>query len=419
MARRDGSIHARDGAAGSVRLRRLLPALLLSNVALFSLYLGATAVLLPTQVAAIDDDPVRKALNLSVVTGSAALVALIAQPVIGALSDRSRRRNPWILGFGLAVGVLGATVALGSSIAALVALWCTVTLLLNGYQAAITAVVPDRVPRSRRGIASAIIGVATPVAAVVGVVVAGRLAVNPSLAFGVLGALVAISGIVFVVFNRESSPLPGEPVALGSQLRGMLSALARRDFLLAFLSRAAVMMSYLIVFHYLLYVVEARVALPPGWKPVTGVTILTVMAAVAMVVGTLVGGILADRLRRYRLFVVVGAALIVLAAIPPLLAGSLGAMIGYVVLMGLGFGCFLAVDTAIVTLVLPAAEDAARDLGVLNAANTVPQSLAAFLAGLIVAALGGGPDAYGALFWASIGFAVLGGLFILGIRGTK
>lgn len=412
-------ISAPDEVAEAKPPRRLLPSLLLSNVALFSLYLGAAAVLLPTQVAAIDDDPVRKALNLSIVTGAAALVAIFAQPLAGALSDRSRRRNPWILGFGLAGGALAATVALGTSIALLVVLWCVTLLFLNGYQAAVTAVIPDRVPRSKRGIASAIVGVATPLAAVVGVLVSGRLAGTLPLAYGVLGGLIAVSAVVFVLLNREPTLLPGEPVALATQLRGILSALAHRDFRLAFLSRAAVMMSYLIVFHYLLYVVESRVTLPSGWQPVTGVTALTIIAALAMVVGTLTGGILADRLRRYRLFVVVGAALIVVAAIPPLLAGSFAAMVGYVVLMGLGFGCFLAVDTAIVTLVLPKAEDAARDLGILNAANTVPQSLAAFLAGLIVAALGGGPDAYGALFFTSMGFAVLGGLLILGVKGTK
>ncbi len=39
---------------------------------------------------------------------------------------------------------------------------------MNLFQAALTAIVPDRVPRERRGVASAVVGVATSVAAVVG-----------------------------------------------------------------------------------------------------------------------------------------------------------------------------------------------------------------------------------------------------------
>ncbi|MFJ7777686.1 hypothetical protein [Streptomyces yangpuensis] len=39
---------------------------------------------------------------------------------------------------------------------------------------------------------------------------------------------------------------------------------------------------------------------------------------------------------------------------------------------GPAFGCYMAVDTALVTMVLPNAEDAARDMGVLNIANAGP-----------------------------------------------
>lgn len=399
-------------------LRLLLP-LLASNLALFSTYLGAAAVLLPTRVAEISPDPVHRALNLSIVSGGAAVVALVAQPVIGALSDRSRRRNPWILGFGLAGAAGMLWTANGGSIAVLLVSWCVVTLLLNGYHAVITAVVPDRVPRSQRGIASAFVGVATPLAAIVGVGTATRLVGNLTLGYGAFGLMVAASAVLFVTTNRERRPQHRDVVSIGRQLRTIGDALRHHDFLLAFLSRAAVMMAYLIVFHFLLYILETRVELPADWTPVMGLTGLTVVAATAMVIGTIAGGVLADRLRRYRLFVVIATGLIAVAAIPPIFSTTFSTMVAYVAVMGLGFGCFLAVDTAIVTLVLPHAEDAARDMGILNVANAAPQTLAAFTAGLIVAALGGGADAYAALFVVSIGFAVLGGILILGIRGTR
>ncbi|MFJ6782510.1 hypothetical protein [Streptomyces yangpuensis] len=45
----------------------------------------------------------------------------------------------------------------------------------------------------------------------------------------------------------------------------------------------------------------------------------------------------------------------------------------------------MAVDTALVTMVLPNAEDAARDMGVLNIANAGPQIVAPFVVAAVLA----------------------------------
>lgn len=43
------------------------------------------------------------------------------------------------------------------------------------------------------------------------------------------------------------------------------------------------------------------------------------------------------------------------------------------VVMGAGFGAYTAVDLAMISLVLPRPEDRAKDLGVVNIANALPQ----------------------------------------------
>ena len=48
-----------------------------------------------------------------------------------------------------------------------------------------------------------------------------------------------------------------------------------------------------------------------------------------------------------------------------------GAFVGAVIL-GVGFGIYTAVDFAMITEVLPAADDRAKDLGVINIANALP-----------------------------------------------
>ncbi len=58
-------------------------------------------------------------------------------------------------------------------------------------------------------------------------------------------------------------------------------------------------------------------------------------------------------------------------------------------LLGVGFGGYWAVALALLTQVLPAASDRAKDLGVLNIANSLPQVVAPLLATFVLASLGG------------------------------
>lgn len=72
-------------------------------------------------------------------------------------------------------------------------------------------------------------------------------------------------------------------------------------------------------------------------------------------------------------------------------------------LSGLGFGMFQAVDTALVSQVLPSAKSFAKDLGVVCIAATLPQALAPAIAGAIVLSFG-----YIGLFPVGIVLSVLG-----------
>jgi hypothetical protein len=75
-------------------------------------------------------------------------------------------------------------------------------------------------------------------------------------------------------------------------------------------------------------------------------------------------------------------------------------------------GLFLSVDQALVTEVLPAAEDSAKDLGVINIAATLPNTFAPMLAAAIVTVTGG----YGALYPVMALVAGLGALAVLPVK---
>ena len=82
---------------------RWVSLLMLANLAIWMGLLTPIQVLLPNQVGEID--PANKVTMLGWVTGAGALAAMLANPIAGALSDRTAgrfgRRHPWTLLGGL------------------------------------------------------------------------------------------------------------------------------------------------------------------------------------------------------------------------------------------------------------------------------------------------------------------------------
>ncbi|MEU9863626.1 MFS transporter [Streptomyces sp. NPDC047971] len=396
------------------RQRGLMLLLLVANSAMMAVYMGVGSVLLPTQVAAIAPDD--KVAVLGLIGGISAIFATAFNPIAGALSDRSGRRNPWILGG--ALGALLSLALLGNvTTALLVGIgWCLVQATMNTYQAAVTAIVPDRVPVARRGTASALVGLGMPIGGTVGVLIASQTATQLRTGYLVFGAIVAVAALLLSVFCRDTprtEPVPKAPK--GSQIAAFLSSLANHDFRWAFIGRALMVLGYFSVVGYQLYILGDHIELPAGLTPPAAIAILTPVSMIAVAVSTVVGGVLSDRLDRRKVFVGVSAALAGLVMVVPVVSPTWTGMLVFSALNGLAFGCFMAVDTALVTLVLPRAEDAARDMGVLNIANAGPQIVAPFVASAIVTALGG----YTPLFLAGGALSLIGALAILPIRSVR
>ncbi|MFJ7587776.1 MFS transporter [Streptomyces sp. NPDC097617] len=397
--------------------RGLLLLLLVANSAMMALYMGVGSVLLPTQIAAIAPDD--KVAVLGLIGGVSAVFATAFNPIAGALSDRSGRRNPWILGGALSSLVLLAV--LGSvSTALFVGIgWCLIQATMNVFQAAVTAIVPDRIPAARRGTASALVGLGLPIGGTVGVLVASQTADQLRTGYLILGAIVAGSALLLSTLCRDvarTEPVVPEPARpRGAQLAAFLSALANHDFRWAFIGRALMVLGYFSVVGYQLYILDDHITLPDGLTPPAAMAVLTPVSMVAMALSTVVGGLLSDRWNRRKVFVGVSAALAGLVMAVPVISPTWTGMLVFSALNGLAFGCFMAVDTALVTLVLPRAEDAARDMGVLNIANAGPQIIAPFVASAVVTALGG----YTPLFLVGGALSLVGALAILPIRSVR
>ena len=79
---------------------------------------------------------------------------------------------------------------------------------------------------------------------------------------------------------------------------------------------------------------------------------------------------------------------------------------------GVGYGIYVAVDQALNVDVLPNADEAGKDLGILNLANTVGQVLAPVATGAVVVATG----SYALIFPIAIASVLVGAAVIMLIR---
>jgi hypothetical protein len=82
---------------------------------------------------------------------------------------------------------------------------------------------------------------------------------------------------------------------------------------------------------------------------------------------------------------------------------------------GVAFGAYFSVDSALMSEVLPSGDARARDLAVLNTANTGGQALAPAASSLLVA-LGLG---FGPVFIGSLVVCALGAALIIPIRSVR
>jgi MFS family permease len=400
--------------------RGLLPSLAITSMVLFATYSGLVSVLLPNQVAAID--PANKVANLAVVSTVSFVFTIFAQPIVGAFSDRTRsklgRRSPWML----AGAAIGAAFLMGlgglGSVAWIAAFWVIIQVALNALQGPLSAIVPDRFPRERRGIASAMIGLGTMLGSTAGVIVAGNLAGNVGAGYTVFGVAVLIAALLFVLFQRDqSSRNASHPAFSWKQFAAGFYISPRRhpDFAWAFAARFLFTVGYFVVFTFQLYILTDYIRLPLE-EANLAIGMLSLAGLGSTVVSVTVGGWWSDRAGRRKIFVYVASGLMVVGLVFPVLIPNISGMVAMSVVNGLGFGLYMACDTALMTEVLPGGgTNAAKDMGILNIATNIPQALSPALAGVTIAAAGG----YPALFIVGMIAVAVGALALVPVKSVR
>ncbi|PRB04269.1 MFS transporter [Microbacterium sp. MYb64] len=399
-------------------VRRLLGWIIPANFAIFVIWGAVPGILLPHQIELLYPDPKQKVATFAIIATVGALCALVAQPIAGQISDRTRskygRRAPWILVGAIAGGLALTGLAFANSFVGILIAWCLVQVGYNIAQGPLSAVLPDRVPVSRRGTFAALSGIGLMAGALGGQVV-GSLLFNSMVAGYIFFAVFALIVLaLFVVFNPDhpSTNFAREPFRFSDFISTFwVNPIRHPDFFWAFTGRLLLYTGYFGVTGYQLYILSDYLGVK---EPNTVIPLLGIIGLVGTIVATIISGPLSDKVGRRKPFVFGSSVVMGVALALPWLWPNFTSWLIMTAIIGFGFGMFQAVDTALMSQVLPSAKNFAKDLGVVNIAATLPQTFAPGIAGAIVLAFG-----YAALFPIGIVLSILGAICVWFIKATK
>ena len=394
-------------AEPAVPVRRNWIALLfLANIGLWLGIYAPIQVLLPEQVQSLHDHITASnvvpsgtdAVLLSVVMGVGAIAGLIANPVVGALSDRTTsprgRRHPWTMGCSLVAALGLLVVAAAPSVLVMAVGWFIAELGLGGMLAALTAALPDRVPVSQRGTIGALIGISQMLGTVLGALLVTVIITRMSAGY-VACAVIVVGFAAAFTLRTTDEPLPAEykpdhPVS--TALRGLwVSPRAYPDFAWGWVTHFLINLGNDLGTLYLLYFLSRSAHYH---DPQTGLLILMALYAVALLAAGSVLGALSDRTGRRKPFVIGSAAAMALAAAMLAASPTWGMALAAAPLLGAGFGTYWSAGPALLTQVLPAAVHRGKDVGLINIAYNLPLVVAPLAAGVVLGLM----NSYQALF---------------------
>ncbi|MEO8094082.1 MAG: MFS transporter, partial [Pseudolysinimonas sp.] len=340
-------------------------------------------------------------------------------PLTGALSDRTTsrfgRRRPWIAGGALLFAIALAILGLQTTFVGLGIWW---SLALTGFcvlTAALTATISDQVPVAQRGFVSGWISAPQAIGTILGLVLVTIVITSQVLGYIALGVLLLILVIPFLIRTPDAVLATSQrPVFNARTLIASMWISPRKfpDFAWTLTSRILInignALGTTLLFYFLAF--GLKVDDPEG-----DLILLTLVYMVFVIFAALVLGRLSDRWGRRKPFVTFAAILQAIAALLLALAPSFPVAMVAGGLLGLGYGCFLAVDQALATQVLPDAADRGKDLGIMNIASAVPQAVAPLIGAFVVVSLGG----FTGLFLLSGLAALLGAATVTPVRSVQ
>ena len=357
---------------------------------------------------------------LGYITGTAQVIYLVLSPMIGIWSDRTRsrfgRRSPFIF-LGVVIGLAGLVVmGLAPNLLIVGAGW---VLGMSGWSiagAAIQNIQADKLPERQRGKVSALTGLMTQIAPVLGIGVAYAVSSSTLLVFVVPGVIGAVLLALLPLIKPEGSSreLPvGASVTVRELIAGYGFNIRKYpDFAWNWLGRFVFFIGLYFNTTFGTFFYAQRLDLEV--RDVAGVVAtIGMLGVVAAAGGALLGGFLSDKLQRRRLFVMISALLFVAGALTEATSWSLAQLIIGAVLMQLAIAVFATVDQAIIFAIIPERAETGRYMAIVAFAQKIPSAVAPLIASVVIT-IGAVADVknYTLLYLIGAVFALVGGLIV-------
>ncbi|AEB07708.1 major facilitator superfamily MFS_1 [Coriobacterium glomerans PW2] len=402
-------------------VRFALGFILFGGMWMMSDMIGA-AVLLPQRF--VELFPGQAEAVLGTMNSFGSIFALIANVVFGALSDATRsrfgKRTPWIACGGFIAGIAFWLTSVQTSLVGIAVFWSILQVGLNMMIAPAMPILSDRIPLMRRGTISAFYGAGVICGQSLGTIIGSAFITDipAGVVFGVISWF--LTGLlVVIIWPRERSAALAQTqrsdrLSPSALLKSFIpSCRGCRDFYLALVGRFLFVFGYFVIGGYQLYILERFI----GLGEIRASQVLSILSLIIMVVSlvtSLTSGVISDKIGRRKPLVAVASVLIAIGFAVPWLVHSVASMYIYAALSGIGYGVYSSVDQALNVDVLPSREQAGKDLGILNIANTAGQVFAPVVTSSIVLIT----SSYALTFPFAICFIMLGVVFIMLIRGV-
>ena len=318
---------------------------------------------------------------LGLLTFAGLAIAMIIQPVSGAISDgwhsRWGRRRPLIVLGTLFDFIFLAVMAWAGGLAWLVIGYIGLQISSNTAHGPLQGLLPDRVPSGQLGVASSLKTFMDMLALVIASLLAGRLldpvSRDPALILGVVIGLLALAASVTVLGTHETPTddrdIQGEAGKIRSQFH--IDFRANRSYWWVIAERGLFLLGIYGVQAFAQYYLQDVLQVPDPPRQTGDLLATLTLSLVALV---LVGGWLVDRFGAKRVLYIATslAALGMLLMMP---ARSMTTLLASGSLLGAGLGLFLTANWALANKQAPLSE-AGKYLGLTNLATAGSGALA-------------------------------------------
>ena len=351
----------------------------LLGFALTALWQSLHSIILPLRLLDFVQES-QKNTYLGLLTLSGLLLAMVVQPVAGAVSDRSSlrwgRRRPYILAGSILALLLIPGIGLAGTYAAIFAVYCLLQVATNIAQGPYQAFIPELVPADKRGRASGVKGLLEITGGVAFVYLSSvfmdrYLAGGGShllwLVLGILAIVLLVAMIATILIVRELPVNAGRyrtpelKIVYQTFIKGLWT---NRNFIWFLVSRLLIFMAFTTIQQFALYFLKDVIGVA---NPAEATARFLITAVAGMLITVWPAGYLSDRTGRKPLTAAsgllgaLGIAIIALSQDYDTILWAAG-------IIGVSMGIFNSTNWALATDFTPKTEEA-RYLGVANMAT--------------------------------------------------